>query len=381
MRIALVAEKLPENQDPIGSVVLHLVDHLETHGHSCLLLTAQGIPLLMGRTRVLGLSNPWEDGEPKTGLYETLKDFQPDLLHAVQPVEVGVKASRVSREMGIPTVTSHHGEFLELARLWGFVGTDELMWSYFQTLYDSVDLALVPSFINKKQLKDLGFDRAETWGRGVDCDLFSPRRRSEAWRRHLTDGEPSKTLLLYAGRLAPEKHVELLKPIINVNTECRLAVIGDGPELRRLRDYFDGTPTLFTGQLDQGDLAEAYASADLFVHPASTVISQVTTLEAMASGLPVLAPQSSAIVDFAVHGENALLYHPGETEQAASYVHELAEKPRLRADLSRIARQTGLGRNWHIICDDLLTYYERLAEVKASSALLPSVDLQMLPVS
>jgi glycosyltransferase involved in cell wall biosynthesis len=317
----------------------------------------------MGRTRVISLG----DGKRATDLVETLNNFRPDLLHAIHPLQLGVQALGVAEEMGIPTITSYHSEFLDLARQWGFEMTGDLMWSYLRILHDLADKTLVPSFINKMQLRDLGFDRVETWGHGVDTDLFSPRRRSEAWRRHLTDGEPNKTLLVYAGRLGSDKHVELLLPIIKANPDCRLAIVGDGPELRWLRDFFEGTPTLFTGKLDQGDLAEVYASADLFVHPASNRISPVTTLEAMASGLPVLAPHSGAIVDFAVHGENALLYLPGETEQAANYVKELSEKPGLRTDLSRIARQTALGRSWHLVLDRLLGQYAKVAEARSES--------------
>lgn len=379
MHIALVIEQRPEHQDPIGSVAVHLIEHLETHGHSCLLLTPNGESQWIGKTRVISLNNHWTAREPD--LVDTLIEFQPELIHTLQPTRLGVEALGIAREMEIPTIVSLHSEFVDLARLWGYGMTGELMWSYFSVLHDLADLTLAPSFISKMQLRNLGFERVETWAHGVDCDLFSPRRRSEAWRRHLTGGEPNKTLLLYAGRLTSEKHIELLLPIIRSNPDFRLAIAGDGPELTWLRDYFDGTPTLFAGQLDQGDLAEAYASADIFIHPPSMSVSPVTTLEAMASGLPVLAPHSGTIVDFAVHGENALLCLPGEIEQTAGYLQELAKKPSLRADLSRIARQTGLSRSWHLTCDNLLTHYNRLVEARKNSALFSPVEVQTLPVS
>ncbi len=380
MRIALISEFYPENQDLIGSVAYHIAEQLESSGHSALLLKPQGIPILLGRTKVVGIDNPWEDIETKTSLFHTLKQFQPDLLHVVEPRELGFKAMHFSQDSGTPIVASFHSEYLDLARLWGFEMTGDLMWSFFRGLHDVNDLTLVPSYMSKMVLKDLGFERVETWSRGVDSDLFSPSRRSDGWRIHLTEGEPNRTILLFAGRLSSEKHVELLLPIIKANPECRLAIVGDGPYLRWLRDYFDGTPTIFTGRLDQGDLAEVYASADIFVHPASNRISPVTTLEAMASGLPVLAPHSGTIVDFAVHGENSLLFLPGDTEQAVNFVAELAGKPNLRTDLGRIARQTALERNWRNSCDKLIATYAKILADRPSPVFLPIPDFQALPV-
>jgi glycosyltransferase involved in cell wall biosynthesis len=255
----------------------------------------------------------------------------------------------------------------------------DLMWSYFRVLHDLADVSLVPTYFHQMQLRELGFNRTQTWARGVDCDLFSPKRRSSAWRRHLSDGEVKKTLLVYAGKLTAEKHIELLRPVIDQNPDCRLAIVGAGPESTWLRDYFEGSATIFTGYLDQGDLAEVYASADAFIHPATTTISPVTTLEAMASGLPVLAPHSAAILDFAVHGENALLFIPGDTDQASAYVREIASKPRLRTDLSRIARQTALGRNWHITLDELEDIYRRLADRATQPLVLQAFESLPLP--
>lgn len=381
MHIALITEHNPENQDPIGSVAFHLAEHLETHGHEVLLLTTKGLPYLLGRTKVIGLENSWEDAQSKNSLVQILKDFQPDLLHIVQPRDFGFKAMHFAQDTGTPVISSFHKESIDLANVWGFETNDDLMWSFFQGLHAVSDLILVPSYVSRMALTDLGFDRVQSWNHGVDCDLFSPRRRSDAWRKHLTDGEPNKSLLLYAGNLSSEKHVELLLPIIKANPECRLAIVGDGTERSWLQDYFDDSSTMFTGGLSQGDLAEAYASADIFIHPPSIQISPVVTLEAMASGLPILAPHSGAIVDFAVHGENALLFRPGDTQQAANYVRELAANLGLRTDLSRIARQTSLGRSWHIVCDNLLATYSKLIDDRSPELLLVSAELQALPIS
>lgn len=379
MRIAIVAEYIPSHQDGVGGMLFHLLEHLETHGHSSLLLTTEGSPLRVGRTQVVSVHSSWQTGEVRSSLQQSLEDFRPDIMHAIQPVALGVEAMHKARELGTPLLASYHSEFLQLAASWGFGMPGDLMWSYFRVLHDLANVSLVPTYFHQMQLRELGFRRTQTWARGVDCDLFSPKRRSSAWRRHLSDGEVKKTLLLYAGKLTADKHIELLRPVIERNPDCRLAIVGAGAESAWLRDYFEGTDTIFTGYLDQGDLAEVYASADAFIHPAATTISPVTTLEAMASGLPVLAPHSAAILDFAVHGENALLFIPGDTDQASAYVQELAAKPRLRTDLSRIARQTALGRNWHSSLEKLTRIYQRLIGEAARPLTLPAFESLPLP--
>lgn len=379
MKIAIVSENIPSHQDGVGGLLFHLLEHLETHGHSSLLLTPDGTPVMVGRTRVISVHSSWQHEDSHTSVQHSLEQFQPDLVHAIQPVALGIEAMRTAREQGTPVVTSYHSEFLQLASSWGFGLPGDLMWAYFRVLHELADVSLVSTYFHQMQLRELGFQRVEAWSRGVDCDLFSPKRRSSAWRRHLSDGEVKKTLLLYAGKLTSDKHIELLKPIIEKNPDCRLAIVGAGPESAWLRDYFEGTNTIFTGYLDQGDLAEVYASTDAFIHPATTTISPVTTLEAMASGLPVLAPHSAAILDYAVHGENALLFIPGDTDQARSYVQEIATKPSLRTDLSRIARQTALGRNWNSSLDKLTETYECLIEKAARPLTVPSFESLPIP--
>lgn len=379
MRIAIVSESPTSTQDNVGNILLHLLEYLETHGHTSLVLTPSGVPINLGRTRVEGIGNLWQPGEPYDRLQDELNQFQPELLHVLQPSKLGVDGMRAGRQLGLPVLASYHSEILELGRLWGFGTPSDLMWSYFRVLHDLADLSLAPTYFHQMQLREQGFERVRAWTQGVDGDLFSPKRRSSAWRRHLSDGEPNKTLLVYAGTLAYEKHVELLRPVIEGSEDCRLAIVGAGPEAAWLRDFFEGTPTLFTGYLDKGDLAEVLASADAFVQPATPLVSPTTTLEAMASGLPVIAPHSASILDFAVHGENALLFTPGDTQAQRAYVRQLTEKPRLAQDLGRVARATAQARSWQISLGKLVNIYKNL--VSQGSMGIPMGSFQSLPLT
>jgi glycosyltransferase involved in cell wall biosynthesis len=377
MRIALISETI-SSHNRVGVLLSNLLEYLDTHGHSSVVFTAEDARLQLGRTPVV----PVEKTHTGAGFEELragLADYQPDVVHAMQPIALGAEALRAARELGIPSLVSYHSEFNRLARDWGFGIAGELMWSYFRLFHDLSDMSVVPTHFQMMHLRNQGFERVRTWATGVDCDLFSPKRRSISWRRHISNGEADKMVLVYAGKLSAEKRVELLKPIIEANPNCHLAIVGAGAEATWLRDHFEGTNTTFTGYLDQGDLAEVYAAADAFVHPAGTEISPTTSLEAMASGLPVLAPHSGSIIDFTVHGENALMFLPGDTDQQSAYVRELANKPRLRSDLSRIARQTALAHSWQISLTKLTNLYSQLISAHQQPVAWP--QFQSLPLT
>ena len=107
------------------------------------------------------------------------------------------------------------------------------------------------------------------WSRGVDTQRFHPRHRDLQMRTRLSGDQPEKNLLLYAGRLAPEKQVETLLPVLQSRPHLRLALVGDGPARGKLESLFADTGTVFTGYLRGTDLSQAYASADCFVFPST----------------------------------------------------------------------------------------------------------------
>lgn len=152
------------------------------------------------------------------------------------------------------------------------------------------------------------------WKRGVDPELFGPHRSSETMRLRLSGGEPEKRLLLYVGRLAAEKEIERLRDLLTASSGFRLAVVGDGPHRPELEAYFAGTGTVFTGFLHGTELAEAYASSDVFAFPSATETLGLVLLEAMASGLPVIAAASAPTREQVAEGTTGFLYEPGAAD-------------------------------------------------------------------
>jgi glycosyltransferase involved in cell wall biosynthesis len=168
--------------------------------------------------------------------------------------------------------------------------------------------------------------------------------------------------LLYVGRLAPEKGIGSLASVLREMPGLRLAIVGDGPARRDLERKFADTPTVFTGVRKGKDLAAVYASADAFVFPSTTETLGLSMLEALASGLPVLAARTRATGEVVSDGENGLLYEPDSPKSLAAVVRKLVCDEDLRSSLARNARLSAERRDWENATLTLHGYYEQAVE-------------------
>jgi glycosyltransferase involved in cell wall biosynthesis len=188
----------------------------------------------------------------------------------------------------------------------------------------------------------------------------------------LTGGQPERTLLLYAGRLAREKRIEWLRPLCDALPDVSLAIVGDGPVREELEERFRGTPTVFTGYLQGEDLSQAYASADLFVFPSATETFGIVILEAMASGLPVVAVGAGGPIDQVHHDRDGYLSDPQDPADFLAWVKRAtADRDRLH-QMGEAARVYAETQTWEAVLDDLMDLYAELvthAAAKAPAAL------------
>jgi glycosyltransferase involved in cell wall biosynthesis len=197
------------------------------------------------------------------------------------------------------------------------------------------------------------------WPQGVDARRFHPDKASEGWRERLSDGHPGDRLLLYVGRLAPEKGIERLKAILREVPGTRLAIVGDGPARGDLELEFAGTPATFTGILQGEELASAYASADAFLFPSTTDTLGLAMLEALASGLPVVAARGGGSHEIVSEEENGLLYEANSSSSLVAAVRRLFSDEGFLAALARRARATAEERDWGSSTRTLRGYYEQ----------------------
>jgi glycosyltransferase involved in cell wall biosynthesis len=293
------------------------------------------------------------------GVGRALRRFRPDLVHAVNPFILGPSGIFYARRLKVPLVASYHTNVAAYARYYklNFFSDAARWWT--RQLHNRAEVNLCTSEAAKDYLLKEGIKRVHLWPQGVDARRFHPDKASEKWRERLSGGHPSGRLLLYAGRLAPEKGIERLKAILREVPGTRLAIVGDGPARRDLEREFAGTATVFTGILQGEDLAAAYASADAFLFPSTTDTLGLAMIEALASGLPIVAARSGASHEIVDEEENGLLYEADSAHSLVAAVRRLFSDEGFREALAREARAAAEGRDWGSSTRALRGYYEQ----------------------
>lgn len=368
MRIAIFTEVFLPKVDGIVNTLCHLLEHLASQGHQALVIAPHGAPTSYAGARVvsapampvpfypeLKLASPWSQFDIE------LDDFQPDLVHIVNPVALGLAGMRYARRSELPLVASYHTDIPGFARRWGLGVFGEPLYAYLRWIHNQADLNLCPSRATQRELAANGFERLHVWTRGVDTQRFSPARRSEEMRRKLCGGEDARRLMISVGRLSAEKRIDWVRPVLEAAPETRLAVVGDGPQREELEACFAGLPVTFTGYLRGADLAAAYASGDLFVFPAANETFGNVALEAMASGLPVVAPAAGGVLDFVEHEQNGLLFQAENIDAFVKQTLRLVRDQDLAAACAAGGRATAETRGWTAVLDGLVGQYTALA--------------------
>ena len=225
--------------------------------------------------------------------------------------------------MDIPTVTSFHLDYAQLARQFGYGSlnlglTRPLIDQLTKRVFNWADYSLAPSTLVQRRMQRLGIKTVGLWRRGVDADAFSPVFRSTAMRAEMTQGNSDETILLYVGRLSPEKQIEHIRPTLDQLPNTRLVIVGDGPARAELERRFAGLPVTFMGYLRGRRLSHAFASADIFVFPSRLETFGLVVIEAMAAGLPVVAARVGGVGDIVEDGINGYSIRQWRYRRAAA---------------------------------------------------------------
>lgn len=369
MRIAIFTETFLPKVDGIVVKVCRLLEHLQKRGHEAIVFAPSGSPAEYAGSPVysfhslrvpfypeMSISPPWIYVDQK------LKEFKPDLIHLVNPVSLGLAGLRTAKLYQVPVLASYHTDVPGFAEYWHLGFLSDSIYRYARWIHNRVDLNVCPSEFTRRQLIDHNFERIEIWRGGVDIELFSPNKRREEMRNRLSAGEPDRPLLLYVGRVSPEKQIDRLLPILKAFPQARLAVVGDGPSKADLEKKFAGTDTVFTGYLKGEDLAAAYASGDIFAFTGDKETFGNVVVEAMASGLPVIAPNSGGVTDLVQEGYNGRFYDPTRKDSIVEAARELVENPDLVQEYGQHGRMLAEQRTWDITLDELLAHYQKVLD-------------------
>ena len=291
---------------------------------------------------------------------EALLRFRPSLVHVATPFGLGLSGRQAARALQLPLVSSYHTHFTAYLAHYNLQGLDAVSWPFLRWFHNGGARTFAPTDDVVRQLEAQGFKGVRRWGRGIDARRFAPDHRSDALRTRL-GCTPDTMLVLYVGRLAPEKGVDVaMRAMIQLlraePQRIRFALVGDGPAEDTLRNgAVDGVH--FLGRLEGQALAEAYASADVFLFPSVTETFGNVVLEAMASGLAVISHHAGATAEFA-NERTALPVNVQSADALADAVRTLLDDPTRRRAIAEAGRAEAATRTWERIWDDLFADYD-----------------------
>lgn len=367
MRIALFTETFLPKIDGIVTRLCHTVEHLQRHGDQVLIFSPDyGISEYKG-AKIYGVSGvplpmypELKLAFPRPAIGKVLENFQPDIIHVVNPAVLGLGGIFYGKTLKIPILASYHTHLPQYLQHYGLGMLEGVLWELLKSAHNQAELNLCTSTAMVQELRNHGIERVDLWQRGVDTELFHPDTASQEMRSRLSQGYPQSPLLLYIGRLGAEKEIERIKPILETIPDARLALVGDGPNREALEKHFAGTNTNFVGYLRGKELASAYASADAFIFPSRTETLGLVLLEAMAAGCPVVAARSGGIPDIVTDGENGYLFDPTDEQGAIKATIRLLAHKEERELLRHNARKEAEKWGWAAATKQLQRYYQTI---------------------
>jgi glycosyltransferase involved in cell wall biosynthesis len=372
MRIALVTETFPPEVNGVGRTLLRLSIGLRDKGHELEVVRPTHLeedgstPAPVPQWVVPGAPLP---GYPRLrfGFYcrrRLLKRWRqrtPDVIHVATEGPLGLAAQSAARKLRIPVASSFHTNFHAYGEFYGYGLLTGVALSYLRLFHNRADCTLVPSRETVDKLHRYGFRRLGLLTRGVDTALFDPGRRSTALRRSWGAAQEDP-VVLYVGRLAKEKNLELAIQVFDDLKECqpraRCVLVGDGPLETVIANRH---PDVRMSGLKRGEeLAAHYASGDILIFPSLTETFGNVVLEGMASGLAVVAFDYAAAGEHITNGVDGVTVRRGDGLELGRQTMSLASSPARWREMGMAARSTAESLTWEAVVD---SWESRLREL------------------
>jgi glycosyltransferase involved in cell wall biosynthesis len=359
VRIAYVTETYPPELNGVASTVARTLDLLRARGWQIDLVRPrqpqEGPCDTTDELRTTGMALPMYP-DLRFGLASARslamrwQAERPTVVHVATEGPLGWAAVSAARQLALPVTSDFRTNFHAYSRHYGMPWAERPVLGYLRRFHNRTERTFVPTPAMKAQLESDGFERLEVIGRGVDAERFSPAHRDAQLRARwgVREHEP---VVLYVGRLAAEKNVRLVFDSFRVLAArargARLVVVGDGPLADTLqREYPEA---IFAGPRRGEELSRYYASADLFLFPSLTDTFGNVLLEALASGLMVIAYDCAAASAHMNNGANGLLVRPGDAAGFVATASAAGAQMKVLAHLRGAARATAETLTWDAI--------------------------------
>jgi len=376
IKVLLFADVMEEDYDGVSITLHHLIRRMPGELFELLVVTpippknieAFPYPVRVVRGLPVPGNNKYKLGIPfgSRMLRKELIDYKPDLVHYTTPSMMGIYAVRFARKFKLPVTTIYHSHFpAYIAYYFRFLPRPhkiifpfarKLSW-----LYRSSNVVFAPGNTMKNFLREMNLpsEKIQILKRGVDKRKFDPALRDESI---FDESVRKKHKILFVSRLVGEKETDTIIRVYRLldqrRTDTQFIVVGDGQKRQEMEEEMPHA--IFTGKVPNDQLGVYYASSDIFIFPSVTETFGNVVLEALASGLPVVAADEGGPRDIVSDGENGFLVTPKDEEAFYEKISELADNPQLRAHMSEKARAYALQQSWDAISKQFFATYQSL---------------------
>jgi glycosyltransferase involved in cell wall biosynthesis len=388
LRVAVVTETYPPEVNGVARTIACVVEGLRARNHEVQLIRPsqlkgeqagsdvrfhevlmRGLPIPRYPHLRMGLAS-------KKSLVSLWSQRRPDVVHIATEGPMGWTALQAARQLKLPVCSDFRTNFQAYSKHYGIGWLHKPIMAYLRKFHNQTLCTMTPDEGLRRKLTDYGFRNVAVVARGVDTQLFSPAKRSQALREQW-GAAPGDLVVLHVGRLAAEKNlatlVQAFDAIRQAQPRARLVLVGDGPARKELQQQCP--QAVFAGMRHGDDLAAHYASGDLFVFPSMTETFGNVTPEAMASGLPVLAYDYAAAHQLVRHQHNGLLAPFGNAPEFVRLAGEAARDRDTLQAMGAQGRETAMGLGW----DRIIGVIEVIYQTVTAGRPLPEGLAQVAP--
>ena len=363
LRIALVTESFLPQVNGVTNSVLRILEGFARDGHEALVIAPESTdgPSEYAGHRIkrvpsLEMKGMLPVGFPQRALEPLIDGFAPDVIHLASPIFLGHYVTKIATRLQIPTLSVYQTDIAGFARHYGMSVAHSGLKKWVAKIHSQTNRTLAPSSWSCFDLINSGVPNVHLWQRGVDSLKFSPNKRSEALRKELLGSRADRKIVGYVGRLANEKRVDDLA-ILDQRDDLQLVIVGDGPARLKLERALPNAQ--FAGYQSGEDLARYYASLDIFVHTGKHETFCQSIQEALASGVPVIAPFFGGPTDLVEHGVTGYLIDTADSQSLTESTSLILKN--LETGLMQIqARESVIGRTWPLVHGQLINHYREV---------------------
>ena len=366
LRIAVVTETWPPEVNGVAMTLAKLVQGLSHRNHDVQLIRPRqtktesplndasleevlmrGMPIPRYPELKLGLPS-------KKTLVKTWTLRRPDVVHIATEGPLGWSALQAAKVLKLPVTSDFRTNFQSYSKHYGVGWLRKPIVAYLRKFHNATACTMVPTRELMRTLSENGFANLKVVSRGVDTKLFNISKRSTSLRASW-GATVNTTVLISVGRMAPEKNLDQVlktyEALKNTGKAFKLVMVGDGPLKEQFQQRYP--EIIFPGMLSQSNLAAYYASSDLFVFPSQTETFGNVTLEALASGIPVLAFDCAAARDWVQRGINGWLVAENNPDGFAAQAVSVVNNKEVLDQITHSTRQQVVHLDWDQIAEQV----------------------------